>query len=222
MVRNTRSLFLYLQMTDKFSSSTVIEAVAAHSQTQPTTAFAYFYFNFNDTGKRDTNAVLRSLIKQLAAQYDSVPPSLLQVYRDHGNGARSIEEISLVTTLQNLVLTFQSVYLIFDALDESSEIPNVLELLHEISSWGLSRLHVMVTSRQLPEIEELFSSICDAKICLQESDTNVDIELYVKDKLANDKALAKWPLDVRYQIQKMLLIGEDGMYVTSWILQEQC
>lgn len=187
--------------------------MAARSQLQPTTAFAYFYFNFNDTGKRDTNAVLRSLIKQLAAQYDSVPPSLLQVYRDHGNGARNIEDKSLVTTLQNLVLTFQSVYFIFDALDESSEVPEVLELLEEISSWNLSRLHVMVTSRQLSEIEDILLGFCDAKICLQESNTNVDIAIYVKDKLANDKALAKWPLEIRKQMEKMLLIGEGGMCV---------
>ena len=178
---------------------------------QPTTAFAYFYFNFNDTGKRDVNSVIRSLIKQLAAQYDTVPPSLLQVYRDHGSGMKFIEEFTLINTLRNLVLTFEAVYLIFDALDESTECEEVLRLLHTIRDWNLSRLHVLATSRQLPEIEESLSDLCTAKISLNSTKSNIDIDIYIDDALKNDKTLARWPVETRWQIQNKLLTGEGGM-----------
>ena len=177
----------------------------------PQTAVAYFYFDFNDTGKRDTASLVRSLITQLSAHYELIPQPLLDLYKAHGNGTKPVEERALIATLWNLVLAFHNVYLVFDALDESTNCEEVLELIHIIQSWELSYLHLTVTSRQLPEIEESLADLVTDKICLHDSELNKDIIIYVADKLENDKILAKWPMEIKLQIQAKLLEEQDGM-----------
>jgi hypothetical protein len=192
-------------------SSTVIEHLVQYCQKMPQTAVAYFYFDFNDTGKQDTASLVRSLITQLLAQCELIPQPLLDLYQAHGNGTKPVEEQALTATLRNMVLVYHDVYLVFDALDESTNCEEVLELIHMIQSWELSYLHLTVTSRQLPEIEESLADLITDKICLHDSELNKDIILYVADKLENDKTLAKWPIDIKLQIQAKLLAEQDGM-----------
>jgi hypothetical protein len=184
-----------------------------YCQEMPKTVVAYFYFDFNDTGKRNVNALVRSLVAQLAAQSGSIPQPLLELYDNHQNGKRSVEEEGLVVALRNMILTFHNVYIIFDALDESSDCEEVLRFIAITQQWGLSRLHVLATSRQLAMIEEAFAVLVSERICLQDSRVNKDITVYIADKLANDKTLTRWPPEIRSQIQKVLMAEEDGMWV---------
>lgn len=177
----------------------------------PQTALAYFYFDFNDTGKRDTNSLARSLITQLSAQCDTIPLPLLELYNNQPDSTKVIDEESLLGTLRNLILTFHNVYIVLDGLDESYDCQEILNFIHSIHGWDLSRLHLLVTSRQLADIEDSLTDLATEKISLQDSEMNEDILLYVADKLENDKSLSRFPPDIRLQIQNKLLEGEDGM-----------
>ena len=136
---------------------------------------------------------------------------MLELYNSQPDGTKIIDEERLLETLRNLVLTFHNVYVILDALDESADCEEILHFINAVHAWDLSRLHILVTSRQLADIEESITNLATEKICLQDSEMNQDIILYVADKLQNDKTLSKFPPDIRYQIQKKLLEGEDGM-----------
>ena len=175
------------------------------------TSVAYFYFDFNDSGKRDISSLVRSLIIQLSAQCDSIPPPLLDLYQCHQSGAKSAGEAALTETLRDLVLTFHNVYIVFDALDESSNCEDVLQFIKTIQDWELSRLHLLVTSRQLAEIEATLDYLVTDKLCLQDSKMNSDILEFIVEQLATDSKLAKWPPEIRTQIQRRLLLDEDGM-----------
>ena len=177
----------------------------------PQTAVAYFYFDFNDPGKRDLASLMRSLIIQLSSQYDSIPKPLLDLYQSHQDGAKPAPDAALTQTFRDIVLTFHNVYIIFDALDESSNSEEVLEFIKTVQSWEFARLHLLATSRQVAEIEETLNDLVTDKLCLHDSKVNSDILDFIDDQLANDKKLAKWPPDIRKQIQKRLLQEEDGM-----------
>jgi hypothetical protein len=110
-----------------------------------------------------------------------------------------------------LILTFHNVYIVLDALDESLDCEEILHFIDSVQHWGLSRLHLLITSRQLADIEEALTDLATEKICLQHSEMKQDIVLYVADKLESDKSLSKFPPDIRLQIQKKLLEGGDGM-----------
>jgi hypothetical protein len=205
-----REFHLFLRAHTE-NSSTIIEQLVRYSQQAPRTALTYFYFDFNDTGKRDTDSLMRSLITQLSAQCETIPHPLLELYNSQPDGTKVIDEENLLATLRNLILMFHNVYVILDALDESLDCEEILHFVNSVHGWNLSRLHLLVTSRQLADIEEALADLVTERICLQDSEMNEDIILYVADKLENDKSLSRFPPDIRLQIQKKLLEEEDGM-----------
>jgi len=71
-------------------------------------------------------------------------------------------------------------------------VDEVLELIATIEGWDLSRFHLLVTSRQLPNIEETLTDLVTSKVCLQDSSMNENITIYITEKLEHDKVLAKW------------------------------
>lgn len=200
-----------IQFILTFDSSTIIEQLILYGQQIPKTAVIYFYFDFNSTGKRDTDSLIRSLITQLSSQCDTIPAPLLELYNKRSDSTKVLDEEDLFDTLQNLILMFDNVYLVLDALDESLDCDEIVVFLQTVHKWESSRLHLLVTSRQLPSIEEALNELTTSKICLHDSKMNEDIILYVADKLENDKSLSRFPPDIRLQIQTKLLEGQDGM-----------
>ncbi|KAK0123929.1 hypothetical protein ONS95_008919 [Cadophora gregata] len=196
--------------------STLVEQLLLYCKNMPQSAIVYFYFDFNDAGKRDVTSLIRSLITQLSAWTKATPIVLLEAYKSYQSGNLSDDDESLAIVLRNLVLTFENVYIVFDALDESSDCDGILQLMHTMKDWKLSRLHILATSRQLTGIEESLTGLVTDKICLQDAEMNEDIVLYVADKLQNDKKLSKWPPDIRLKIQTKLLGEEGGMF--QWVV----
>jgi hypothetical protein len=47
---------------------------------------AYFYFDFKDEGKKDSRALLSSLLDQLSGQSDQFRDVLRGLYSEHENG----------------------------------------------------------------------------------------------------------------------------------------
>ncbi|TAQ86423.1 hypothetical protein B7494_g5250 [Chlorociboria aeruginascens] len=177
---------------------------------------AYFYFDFNDPGKRNIGPLLKSLITQLSAQSENIPKPLLELYQNHKNRNNTPDDDALIAAFRDIILSFHSAYIVFDALDESSNCEETLQFIKLLQEWGLDRLHFLTTSRQLSDIEEVLRDLATDKICLQDYSDNDDIYFYIVDTLANDKALAKWPPDIREQILQTLLTKGDGMF--QWVV----
>ncbi|TVY84720.1 putative ankyrin repeat protein [Lachnellula suecica] len=196
--------------------STVIEQLMLYCKKLPQVALVFFYFDFNNTQKRDMDALMRSLVAQLLPQCENIPGVLLDLYQSQANNTKSIDNDVLMEAFRELVRTFQDFYIVFDALDESSECEEVLWFLADIQDWSLSQIHLLVTSRQSSMIEYSFDHALPQRICLQDSPMNKDIVIYIEEKLVNDKIMAKWPPDVRNQVRRKLLAGEEGMF--QWVV----
>jgi len=177
----------------------------------PQVALAFFYFDFNDTKKRTSSSLIRSLITQLCSKCETIPQFLLELYQSHLNSSKGIDDDVLVEAFRELLRTFKGVYIVLDALDESSECKDVLRFIENVQDWSLSQVHLLITSRQWTEIEESFEIIIPDRICLQDSKINQDIVIYIEEKLANDKVMAKWPQDVRQQVRNKLVAEAQGM-----------
>ena len=61
---------------------------------------AYFYFDFKDTGKQDSRALLTSLLIQLYDQSDSSCEVLLRLYSAHRDGSQQPSDAELVQSLK--------------------------------------------------------------------------------------------------------------------------
>jgi hypothetical protein len=107
---------------------------------------------------------------------------------------------------------------VVDALDEcppDGRREELLELIVEITVWGLAGLHLQVTSRPEPDIEEALTLLLTiSAIPIQGQSVELDIELHISQQLENDPMLMKWPKNVEEEIKYTLMAGANGMYAT--------
>lgn len=187
------------------NSSSIIEDLL-NRQRESSFAVAFYYFDFNDTGKRDTTSLVRALVAQLLANIPATSEVLSSQVDD-----KQPDIDFLLELLRLFVIELDQVYLIIDALDECEECEELMSLIETIHGWELDQLHIFVASRQLPEIEEVIADCATSSICLQNS-INQDIHILIQERLSNDRKFQKWPYQVRSEIDEVLTAGASGMY----------
>jgi hypothetical protein len=192
-------------------SSTIIEDVLRHCQSDPTFVIAYFYFDFSDTLKQSSESLVRSLITQLSSQSSSCPEALKSLYSENLNGHRQPTTEDLMVILKYIVGSFQHVYVVIDALDECQDQEQLLPLIEEIVEWKLGNLHILATSRHERDIEDCIGPLVSAQINLHSVQVNADIHTHLWERLKNDSKLKKWPAKIHGQIEAALMDGAHGM-----------
>lgn len=192
-------------------SSSIIDVLFTRSHTTPGGALAYFYFDFNDNKGSKTEPLLRSIIAQLFTQKAETSAALDKLFDQHQDSVNQPTLSDLFTVLSSMVGEFSTVYVVIDALDECSELEQMLQMLRDIRQRNMENLHILVTSRQLPEIENSLSELTTDGLCLHGPCVDQDILLYIVERLKNDSKLAKWPPEVREEIRITLSRGAHGM-----------
>ena len=196
-------------------------------------ALAYFYFSFQDDNRQDLGALLKVFIAQLCPP-NSVFPELRRLYdkchQRYPPGAPSDSDlrstfVSIITGLSSrTALTEQSpesqrddntaksvttseTFLVIDALDEIPFGPQrdrALDLLTELSALNLPHLHILVTSRDKPDIREALMSNSGFKsVSLNNSSVQADIGTFVSRAVQRDAGLR--PSE---QLIKEYLVGD--------------
>ena len=69
----------------------------------------------------------------------------------------------------------------------------------------------MATSRREKDIEEQLSPIANYNINIQGAVVDADIRVYVRDRLATDAKLKKWPHTVQNEIITVMMEKAGGM-----------
>ncbi|KAK4178755.1 FAD dependent oxidoreductase-domain-containing protein [Triangularia setosa] len=178
-------------------SSTVVEWTERHrkriSSGYVTSGLAFFYFTFNDESKQDTNAMLRSIILQLANQAKTGEEHLVRLKDAYPDTIPSIE--ALLDTLNALIEEFDDVYIILDALDESPKQKHrktLLNTLHEIREWSDPRLHLLVTSRDEQDIREYLSPTDNEDVKMKNASIDSDIASFISGHLQTNRLLRRF------------------------------
>ena len=200
-------------------SSTVLENIFQYCDQHPGYAAAYFYFDFNDVQKQDPERMVRSLVVQLSTQADDIPSSLDRLYSSHDDGKRPPALEELLKVLCAVIQQYGQVYIVLDALDECNQRPELVEMLETVADWKIPNLHLVMTSRREKDIESCLEAFVNPKniVCLQRDVVDKDIQQYVRQRLSDDKNLAKWRNDTALQqeIENTLVGGSKGMCVLS-------
>ena len=88
---------------------------------------------------------------------------------------------------------FQHSYVILDALDECEPREDLLLWIEEVTSWKLSNLHILATSREEKVINDYLDPLITEKICIQGALVTPDIRTHIQERLRNDRDLREWP-----------------------------
>jgi hypothetical protein len=198
-------------------SSTIIEHLLRHCNNDISTVTVYFYFNFNDTQKRDPELMLRSLLYQLLQRSSTISKGVDALFSSCDNGQRQPSLHALLEVTQQVMHQFTYVYIVLDALDECTQRSELMHMLAIVAKWQLNNTHLIMTSRKEWDIESSLQTYIKEEdtICLQMDVVDKDIQRYVQQRLSDDKRLTKWNQDdaIRQEIEAALMRGARGMYV---------
>jgi hypothetical protein len=186
------------------------------------TAFlAYFYFDFKDTAKQDSRALLSSLLVQLSDQSDALCDTLFSLYSTHKEGSEQPSDDSLAQCLRDMLTTVGQIptYLIMDALDEcpnDSGIPSsrdkVLKLVKELVGLHHLNLRLCVTSRPEFDIRTALKPLVTQQVSLHdESGQKQDINDYITSVVRSDERMKRWRDNDKTMVIDKLTAKADGM-----------
>lgn len=188
-------------------SSIIVEDLIRYCANDISRAIAYFYFDFNDTDKQYPDNLVRSLIQQFAARCDHMPDPLVALYSLN----QPVRTDALVAMLREILASFCDTYVVIDALDECADRTGLLHLFEQVVSWKIERLHFLVTSREMREIEETLVPLAFRKIIFERSVVNRDIEILLDDRLEKNPKLKRFPEVYKIKAKKTLLDQANGM-----------
>lgn len=191
--------------------STLLEDLRCRLTNQPKSLCAYFYFSFADSRKQSYTDLLLSLVTELS-RGRAIHPLLQAAFdqsRPNKPSTRALERMLIALLRQGDVS-----YLVMDALDECPETDNqreeVMQGLERVAQ-GASNTRILVTSRKETDIEEFMQSWCEVRLALNEDNVNADIDVYVKNALANDRKLLRLPEGAKKEIEQVFHEKSDGM-----------
>ncbi|KAH9012857.1 hypothetical protein EDB83DRAFT_2233557 [Lactarius deliciosus] len=201
--------------------SILSSVIIRHIKSMSNAFLAYFYFDFKDTTKQDSRALLSSLLVQLSDQSDMFCGSLSSLYSAHKRGSEQPTVDSLAQCLRDtlMIIGQMSIYLVIDALDEcpnDSGIPSsrekVLELVKELIELRHPTLRLCITSRPEFDIRTTLEPLATQQVSLHdESGQKKDIDDYVTFVVHSDRRMKKWREDDKDAVIENLTEKADGM-----------
>ncbi|KAJ5093256.1 hypothetical protein N7456_009117 [Penicillium angulare] len=198
-------------------ASTVIEWLREHKQSS-TVGLAYFYCDYKDKQKQSPTRILSTLLSMLASRNDEVFERIQEFFEKQlkENPAYTPEFDELLNNFSHFLGdSFEEIYIVVDALDESEDRECVACALKTISE-TCQYSNIFVTSRHEIDIARTYEGLPSTTI--EATDVAGDIDLYVTAEVTakikarklklRDPALA----DV---ICETLIKGAQGMF--QWV-----
>ncbi|KAL8790513.1 MAG: hypothetical protein Q9195_006344 [Heterodermia aff. obscurata] len=180
-------------------SSTVITELFRRCSHASGSSIAYFFFKFSDYDNQQSGQMIRSIVKQLSSQSSEAMVELESLFSSCQNGRQPADIASLIAILQAIIRKSEHLYIVLDALDECSDIVDLLAVVQKIVEGET--------------VQNLTTS--DRMIRIQSEVVDRDISNYISYRLQTDPLLKKrWRHrpDVQEEIRTALSEKADGMF----------
>jgi hypothetical protein len=190
--------------------------VLGHLEKGSSSLILSFFFDFSDTAKQTTDGMLRSLAFQLYRVGIDSAAVLNASFQAHGGGLNQPTTMVLSDVLLKMLSAERKVFILLDALDESTARDELLLWIRNMLSRSeLDHVQLFCTGRPEGEFLRDMPSLIgeENSLALDKQSVNVDIRSYVAAQLSErqdfrDKCLSSDTLDL---IQRKIGDGADGM-----------
>ena len=191
------------------SSASIIKSVVNSDNTTCT----YFFFDNRDAqaSLQSYDGLLRSITYQLCVRLDTLLGDLVTAYKNCGSGTTLPSQDVVQQICSSAIQHLPETFIIIDALDECNEISQVAAWLEKLLTAGGGRLHVLITSRDKPDITGHLSSIPQQNVIYLDNLNDGDIKLYIDSRMKKSRKLMLWSQEIQTDIRESLLGGADGM-----------
>lgn len=183
--------------------------------TNASNALLYFYFDFADPEKLTQEAMLRSILWQLAITDPADRSPLTDLYKSCSNGQKQPSRQQMHEVFGQMADKKSDVFLVIDAIDECTDREQLLWSIRYFTFGTKIDLHLCVSSRREKDIEERLQVIVgrNARIGLDKDLFNRDIHHYVRQRLELDEGLGRWRKkpEIQKDIERTIVRQADGM-----------
>ena len=194
---------------------TIIEHVKSICEQTPGLGYAYFYFDFKESAKQNVENLYRSLLAQLSAQLNSIPPEVQDLYEAAKTQSYAPKLEKIMRTLLAVLKQFDRAYILIDALDECSERVLLLQHIQNLVKVKARNWNLLLTSRREQDIETELESTVTSNVGIQSGDTAQDVRTLIRSRLKQDPRLRRRPSVVKAKIERSLEEGACGMF--AWV-----
>jgi NACHT domain len=185
--------------------STIIESIKSRCSSRK--PCVYYYFDFSNPLKQNVANFLFSLLAQLSAS--NLFSEIRNLYESCGRGTREATVTQLCDVLLSIVLQIDQVYVVIDALDECSELKELLDVVQRLRQ--RDQVNLMLTSRRKPDIESVLIGLMDYTVSIEDEVVDGDIKLHVQQCLRTDPELSIWDEDLKATMIETLTSKAHGM-----------
>ena len=202
------------------NSSSIIEEINGQCD-MGLALMTYFYCDFRDLKKQDSNGLLSSLIIQLAAKSDPCSNILSDLYSNCDAGSRQPGDNVLLDCLEKMLNIERSstIYIIIDGLDECPDVSGVvpprervLEQIEKLVGFRLSNIRLCVTSRPEADIQSSLAPLVTHTVTLHEEyGQKKDICDYVRHFVYSGRRMRRWKVEDKEMVIENLSRRGDGM-----------
>jgi hypothetical protein len=190
-------------------SSAIIATLLRHEEGSPN-AVLFSFFDFQNAAQQESDALLRSMLMQLALRSPEALGRLRELYGDCAWGSREPSSVNLFEAVTDALTHFPKAFVIVDALDECSDRRALLQNLKALST--LPNVHIIALSRRERDIELALESVAH-EIPLTTANVDKDITMYVKHRMSESDDMRLWSPGDRQKVQEHLTSKAHGMYV---------
>jgi hypothetical protein len=168
---------------------------------------AYYYCHYSHQGDEGL-PFLKWILGQLCCQAGYLPQELKRL---NDNGCEpTIREVLAV--LEAALPSFDVVYVIIDAVDESRARSNLLSVLTTLATDArFQKVQLLATSRTEYDIEKAFSGI-STNTSMSNEFVEEDIRTVVHEWITTSPQMRRWA-DLSKSIEDSVCSGAQGMYV---------
>ncbi|KAK2792301.1 hypothetical protein FQN52_003778 [Onygenales sp. PD_12] len=174
---------------------------------------AYLYCNYKVQADQTTINLLAAILKQLLPTLPSMMEPVIQLYDQHARKGTRLSLDNIVGVLRSVLASQSSVYLVVDALDECSDEQGtrsqLLDKLRALQSE--TDLHIMATSRWIPEIVNEFKSVSTLEIRASEA----DVKRFVRGQMYRLPSCVQRDNALQLMVQEKLVQAADGMFLLA-------
>ena len=193
-------------------TSIVVDELSTRFQDDNSVVVAYLYCNFSRQLEQTLEALLASLLKQLAQGRPSLPESVKSLH-DRCKARKTQPSADDISAVLHLVIAeYSQVFVVIDALDECQAQDDCrAKMLSKLSDLQAKcGTNLFATSRFIPEsIEKL-----DQDLSLEIRANEQDVRRYIDGRVSHLPSFVNNNLDLQQQIKNEIVKAVDGMYVS--------
>ena len=195
--------------------SHVIEQLDDYCDESTLQCISVYYYCHHGRNQDEAVPFLRWLLSQLCCEADRIPSTIYKAYKSLVTPSIKV----LLEAIGDILGEFDRVYVLLDAIDESSPREDLLEVLRTfITDPRLDKVQLLASSRRYKDIERVMKEV-SLPVSMSNPYVGEDIRRKIHSQLHSDREFSQWPQDLLQEVEDAVSEGAHGMYVTlptSW------